>query len=182
MTETKDSVLDTKTDGEPLLVVEGTTGEEGEEQVDPVKAAGITGALVGLLGGPIGSVVGGFTAMYAAEHKEGPVGNAARKLGQYGLYAKQKMTNMASKYHVSERSTELYASAQAYDTPKILDTTTNMALKGWQSTTQFCQEKQVVQKGKVYIGKNVCYLLEKVVGGKDKEEDAPVEEAATAEP
>lgn len=185
MTETKEllnePVANSLTD--PLLEEYGeTTGssKEEEEKVDDeddderIHAAGVTGAVVGLLAGPIGSVVLGFSSAYAAEQKEGPLGDAARSLGGFGLSTQQQVTSFCHKHHVTERGTQLYLKASEYDRiHNVMEKTAELAQKGWKSTTHFCQEKQVVQKGKDFIGKNVCNVLEKVVGGKDKQQVSP---------
>ena len=177
MTESKEDTLKQQTD--PLMEYGEKENEEekvSEDEIDErrrVRAAGVTGAVVGLIAGPIGSVVLGFSAAYAAEKKEGPLGDTARSLGDFGLSAQEKLSNLVQKHHVSERSAELYAKANEYDRIHVMEKTSSLAQKGWKSTADFCQEKQVVQKGKDIIGKNVCNVLEKVVGGKDKQHQAP---------
>ena len=184
MTESKDfdePVVAGPTD--PLLEYGETTRSHGgreEEKVNDdssdderIRAAGVTGAVVGLLAGPIGSVVLGFSAAHAAEQKQGPLGDAARSLGGFGLSTQQHVTAFLHKHHVAERGAQMYVKASEYDDRihHVMDKTAELAQKGWKSTTHFCQEKQVVQKGKDFIGKNVCNVLEKVVGGKDKQHE-----------
>ena len=179
MTETKERLTEpvASSPTDPLLEYGETTGsrEEEEEKVNDederIRAAGVTGAVVGLLAGPIGSVVLGFSSAYAAEQKEGPLGDAARSLGGFGLSTQHQVTSFCHKHHVAERGTQLYLKASEYDRiHNVMEKTAELAQKGWKSTTHFCQENKVVQKGKDFIGKNVCNVLEKVVGGKDKQQ------------
>lgn len=148
------------------------TTEEDKERTQVV-AAGVGGAIVGLfILGPIGAALIGFTSAYAAEHKEGVVGDTARKMGNLTLTAKQKAFSMDSKYKASETATKttesIWNKAKSVDSVGVLDKSKDAVVKTYASATTYVAEKRLLQKGTTEVGRRVCWLVEKVVGGKDK--------------
>lgn len=91
---------------EPTTEPDNNVDEDGHRQV---VAAGVGSAVVGLcVGGPVGAALLGFTGAYAAQHKEGAVGDAARKIGEYAIRAKEKVTGLDATYKVTERSGQVW--------------------------------------------------------------------------
>lgn len=156
----------------PLIPNDG--GEEAnDDEQKKVVAAGIGGAIVGLfILGPIGAAVLGFSSAYAAEHKEGVVGDAARSVGVWTISAREKAVTLDSKYKASETATKttetIWNKAKSVDSVGVLDKSKDAVVKTYESATTYVAEKKLLQKGTTAVGSRVCWLVEKVVGGKDK--------------
>lgn len=112
MVENKEDELSAPLIGtETMDASANTNGSEEvvDEEHRQVVAAGVGSAVIGMcVGGPVGAALLGFTGAYAAKHKEGAVGDAARKIGHYAIAAKEKVTGLDSNYKVVERSGQVW--------------------------------------------------------------------------
>jgi hypothetical protein len=150
-----------------------TADSVADEEKTKVVAAGVGGAIVGLLIlGPIGAALLGFTCAYAAEHKEGVVGDTARSVGDLTMTARQKVVTLDSQYKATETAgkatTTVWNTAKSIDPVGVLDKGKDAAVKTYHSATTYVTEKRLLQRGTEEVGRRVCWVVEKVVGGRDK--------------
>lgn len=158
-----------------------------DEEKTKVVAAGVGGAIVGLfILGPIGAALLGFTCAYAAEHKEGVVGDTARSVGNLTMTARQKVVTLDSQYKATETAgkatTTVWNTAKSIDPVGVLDKGKEAAVKTYQSATTYVTEKRLLQRGTEEVGRRVCWVVEKVVGGRDKASTTTTNDASPASP
>jgi hypothetical protein len=88
-----------------------------ELQKARVAASGTACCILGcLLAGPIAAIVAGFGAAYAAEYKQGPVGDVVRAVGNVALAARDKAREVDEKHHVVDSSKK--AASEAWEKAK----------------------------------------------------------------
>jgi surface antigen len=143
------------------------------DETTKVVAAGVGGAIVGLfILGPLGAALLGFTSAYAAEHKDGVVGDTARAMAKLTLSAREKVVALDSKYKATETATKAtetaWTTAKSIDPVGVLDKSKEVTLQTYQSATTYVAEKRLLQRGTEEVVRRVCWLMEKVVGGKDR--------------
>jgi hypothetical protein len=158
----------------PLIATaEGSEAVVADDEKTKVVAAGVGGAIVGLfIMGPVGAALLGFTCAYAAEHKDGVVGDTARSMGDLAITARQKVVTLDSQYKATEtacKTTEtVWNTAKAVDPVGVLDKSKEVAVKTYQTATTYVTEKRLLQRGTEEVGRRVCWFVEKIVGGRDK--------------
>jgi hypothetical protein len=153
--------------------VEVSEAQVDRESLDKARVvgAGTASAVLGLLlCGPIGAALLGFGAAYAAENKEGVVGDAARAIGDVALQARDRAVEIDRKHRVVDKSKK--AASEAWDRAKeadrkhrILERARDFAVCSWTATADFCRRHNLVERGVNGIGKGVCWVLEKLAGG-----------------
>lgn len=141
-----------------------------EEQRQTALAAGVASAAFGLLiCGPIGALMLGCGAVYAAENKpEGNgVGDAARAVGDVALVAADRARAINSRHKVVEHTKRLahtsYSMIDQVDRDyRILERTTNAVTFSWNKTVGYVQRKNFFRRGVDSVGFAVCWAAEKI--------------------
>jgi len=147
---------------------------EQEQERSRVVGAGVASGLFGLLvGGPVVAVLLGFGASYAAEKKEGAVGDTARAIGDLALISKAKAKEIDEKHHVVDKSKkvagDLWEKAKEADQKhKILDKAKAFLVYSWTATVDFIRRHNLIERGVNGVGKGVCWAMEKIAGGQDR--------------
>jgi hypothetical protein len=172
----------------PLIATaEGSEAAVADDETNKVVAAGVGGAIVGLfIMGPVGAALLGFTCAYAAEHKDGVVGDTARSMGDLAITARQKVVTLDSQYKATEtacKTTEtVWNTAKAVDPVGVLDKSKDVACKTYQTATTYVTEKRLLQRGTEEVGRRVCWFVEKIVGGRDKAIKTSMNDASRTTP
>jgi hypothetical protein len=161
------------------IVVEGEEiptilTEEQERERSRIIGAGVASGVFGLLvGGPVVALLLGFGASYAAEKKEGAVGDTARAIGDLAIISKAKAREIDEKHHVVDKSkkvaSEVWEKAKEADRKhKILDKTKAFLVYSWTATVDFIRRHNLIERGVNGVGKGVCWVMEKIAGGQDR--------------
>ena len=161
---------------------------ETEEERTRITAAGVGSGVVGLLiGGPIGALILGFGGAYAAEKKDGVVGDTARAVGDVALSIKGKSKEIDEKHHVVDKSKELANKAlekakQVDRDHKVLEKAKVFIIYSWTATVDFVRRHNLIERGVNGVGKGFCWVMEKVAGGSDRPEVATARTAEASAP
>jgi hypothetical protein len=159
----------------PCAEIPGVVSDERKRVVAAGVGAGVFGFL---LGGPLGAVLLGFGAAYAAEQKDGAVGDTARAVGDVALTVQAKARTIDEEHHVVDKSKAAAEDAlrRAKDLDRqynVIEKSKTFAVYSWMATVTFVKEHNLIERGVNGIGKGFCWALEKVVGGSDRIQDGP---------
>ena len=168
---------DSIVDDQPMMMRENRRNNEfqfqNHEEGDQAQAvaAGVgTGVLGMLVCGPIGAMVLGFSAAYAAEKQQGVVGDSARAMGDVALSAKAKATEIDNKYHVVQETIaaagEAWEKAKELDREhKILQKAKDITLYSSAATVDFVRRHNLVERGLISMGKGACWVSDRIASG-----------------
>ena len=146
----------------------GIPSNEDTPETDVVVASGTTAAVLGFffMGGPIGAVLLGFSAAYAAQ-KEGAAGDIARTVGDIGVTVRQKAQQINNKHQIVDRSakaaTKAWESAKEYDRQHhVLDKTVDALIRGWHRFIEFVKEHRLMERGMEGAGRGYEFVAERL--------------------
>lgn len=155
-----------------LLPADNHNKENNTPQNRIATAAGVGTGALGMLvgGGPLGAVVLGFSAAFAAEKKEGVVGDSARAVGELALSAQKLATEIDDKHHVVDKTLlvagEAWNKAKELDREhKIVEQARDVAIYGSTATVNFVRRHNLVQRGAHGLVKGASWISERVVAG-----------------
>lgn len=159
-----ETILDTAS----IETVPTIQNDDDDDNNARITAAGIGSGVVGLLfGGPIVALIFGFGGAYAAEKKDGLLGDTARSVGDVALSVQEKAKNLDRKYNVMENvkdsSQRTWERAKQFDHEhKVLDKTKDLVVYSWFAMIDFVRRHHLIERGVNGVGKGFCWLIEKI--------------------
>jgi len=148
---------------------------QSEEERTNVTAAGVGSGVFGLLlGGPFLGLLFGFGGAFAAERKQGFVGDTARAVGEVAITIQRKAKEIDQKHNVVDKSkvavNKAWEKAKEVDREhNILDKAKELAVYSWNNTVTFVRQHNLIERGVNGIGKGFCWLIEKVTPTSEEE-------------
>jgi hypothetical protein len=136
-----------------------------------VAASALTaGCIIGcLIGGPVCAILGGFGSAYAANNKEGAMGDCARSMGQVALATKSKALEMEEKHQITQKTKQ--DTANAWENAKemerqhhVCEKTKDAIMHSTKTAVNFTVEHRLIERGASGLSRGLVYVGEKLSG------------------
>jgi hypothetical protein len=142
-----------------------TTTNNTPTEHDRMVGAGVASGVIGMLvGGPFLGLLLGFGAAYASTKTDGPVGDAARAVGDVALVAKAKAQEVDAKHNLVTKTK--VAANEAWERAKQVDRKHNVLAKSkefvvfsWQKMLEINREHRVLERSIEALGRALAYLV-----------------------
>jgi hypothetical protein len=142
-----------------------TTTHNTPTEHDRMVGAGVASGVIGMLvGGPFLGLLLGFGAAYASTKTDGPVGDAARAVGDVALVAKAKAQEVDAKHNLVTKTK--VAANEAWERAKQVDRKHNVLAKSkefvvfsWQKMLEINREHRVLERSVEALGRALAYLV-----------------------
>jgi hypothetical protein len=142
-----------------------TTTNNTPTEHDRMVGAGVASGVIGMLvGGPFLGLLLGFGAAYASTKTDGPVGDAARAVGDVALVAKAKAQEVDAKHNLVTKTK--VAANEAWERAKQVDRKHNVLAKSkefvvfsWQKMLEINREHRVLERSVEALGRALAYLV-----------------------
>jgi hypothetical protein len=141
-----------------------------EPQKARVAASLTAGCILGcLIGGPLCAILGGFGSAYAAQNKEGAMGDCARSIGDVALATKSKALEMEEKHQITQKTKQV--TENAWENAKemerqhhVCEKTKDAIVYSTKTAVDFTVKHRLIERGAKGLGRGLEYVGEKLAG------------------